>query len=364
MAAQDVLQRTRYEEDLLDQAEFLAALGAVIRIEHLRDDFARVALMHGLDIAAAIEGTEVELGCGLGFPEAEEIDATACEAGDRDIPRHAKEVAGLDEFGGMITTVVGAMLDAAVERHTHAIVRATDQPRVVVGQPVIGDFDLTALREGLAEEAELIMNAITDRRDIHRGEGIEEAGGEATQPAVTKTHVGFFVGDDFEVLPEVGQGRRCDVAQLHVDQVVGQHAAHQVLKGKIIDAADILAGVLGLRVDVALQHLVAGRHAGGHPPVVAGGGDAVTGESALQVTQDRVAENGDRRISRGLGLGLLDRLRGGLTRLDHLSGLLRGLLLFRHDRRLGQSTISHKRAKTASALCQLPQLVQIQLTCA
>ena len=320
--------------------------------------------MDGLDVAAAVEGAEVELGSGLGFPETEEVDAAAAEAGDRNIPRHAQEIAGLDQFGAMVAAVVGAMLDAAVERHADTVVRTADQPRIVVREPVVGDLDLATEREGLTEQAEFVMDAITDGRDVHRGEGIEEAGGETAEAAVAEAHVGFFVGDRLEILAEFRQGRGRDVAQLKVDEVVREHAAHQVLEGEIVDAADVLAGMLSLRVDVALEHLVAGGHAGRHPPVVAGGGDAVAGESALQVAQDRVAEHRDRRGGTGgLRLDLLrGRLGDRLTRLDHLHGLLRGLLLFRHDRRLGQSTLSHKRAKTASALCQLPQLVQIQLT--
>ena len=211
MAAQDILQGAGHEEDLLDETELLAALCAVVRVEDLRDDLTRIALMHGFDVTAAIESAEVEFGSGLGFPEAEEIDAAAREAGDRDIPRHTEEVAGLDEFGAMVTTVVGAVLHAAIERHADAIVGAANQPRVVVRQPVVGDFDLAALREGLAEETELIVDTITDGRDVHRGEGIEKARGEATEATVAEAHVGFFVSDGFEVLTEVGQGCRGNV---------------------------------------------------------------------------------------------------------------------------------------------------------
>ena len=281
MATQNVLQRAGHEEDLLDEAELLAALGAVVRVENLRDNLARVALMDGLDVTSAIESAEIEFGSGLGFPETEEIDATAREAGNWDIPRHAEEVTGLDEFGAVITTVVSAVLHAAVERHADAIVGAADQPRVIVRQPVVGDFDLAALREGLTEKTELVMDAVADGWDVHRSEGIQEAGGEATQPPVAEAHVGFFIGDGFEVLTEFSQGRRGNVAQLQVDQIIGQHSTHEVFQREIIDAADVLAGVLGLRVDVACEHLVARRHAGSHPPVVAGRGDAIAGESAL-----------------------------------------------------------------------------------
>ena len=222
----------------------------------------------------------------------------------------------------MVAAVVGAVLDATVERHAHAEVRAADQPRVVIGQPVVGDLDLTALREGLPEEAELVMDAVTDGRDIHRREGIQEARGQTAEAAVAEAHVGFFVGDRLEVLAELGQRLRRDLAELQVHEVVREHAAHEILEGEIVDAADVLAGVLGLRVDVTLQHLVAGGHARGHPPVVAGGGDAVAGERALQMMQDGVAEDRNRRGHGGLGgrlrLGLGDGLGGRLADLDHL----------------------------------------------
>ena len=204
VTTQDVLQRAGYEEDLLDEAQLLAALGAVVRIEDLGDGLTRSTIADRIDVAAAVEGAEVELGRSLGFPEAEEVDAAAREAGDRDVPRHAEEVARLDEFGGVVAAVIGAMLDAAVERHAHAEVRAADQPRVIVGQPVVGDFDLATEREGLPEQTEFGMDAVADGRDVHRREGIQETGGQTAEAAVTETHVGFFVGDGLQVLAEFG----------------------------------------------------------------------------------------------------------------------------------------------------------------
>ena len=112
----------------------------------------------------------------------------------------------------MVATIVGAVLHATIEGDADAVIRTTDQPRIIVGEPVVGDLDLTALREGLAEEAELVMDAVTDGRDIHRGQGVQEAGGETAEAAVAEAHVGFFVGDDLEVLAEFGQRLRRDVA--------------------------------------------------------------------------------------------------------------------------------------------------------
>ncbi len=58
--ADDVLQGATYEEVLLNEAQFLAVLGGIIGIKDLGDGFADRFFAHRLDIAAGIEGFEVE----------------------------------------------------------------------------------------------------------------------------------------------------------------------------------------------------------------------------------------------------------------------------------------------------------------
>jgi hypothetical protein len=65
---------------------------------------------------------------------------------------------------------------------------------------------------------------------VHGREGIQEAGGETAEAAVAEAHIGFFVGDGLEVLAEFGERLGRDVAQLEVDQVVAEHASHQILE--------------------------------------------------------------------------------------------------------------------------------------
>ena len=151
MPTQDVLERARHKEDLLHQPELLTAFGAVVRVEDLGDCFTGIAITDGLDIAATVKGTEVELGRRLGFPKAEEVNAARREAGNRDIPGHTDEVARIDEFSAMVTTVIDILLDTAVERNADAEVRATDEPWVIIRQPSVRDLDLAALHERLAE---------------------------------------------------------------------------------------------------------------------------------------------------------------------------------------------------------------------
>ena len=60
-ASDDILERAGYEEILLDQAEFLAAFGLIIRVEDLGNGLAGVLVTHCFVVAAAVEGFEVEV---------------------------------------------------------------------------------------------------------------------------------------------------------------------------------------------------------------------------------------------------------------------------------------------------------------
>ena len=70
--------------------------------------------MDSLDVTAAIKGPEIEFRGRFGFPETEEINTTACEARDRNVPRNPEEVTRLDQFRGMITAIIRAMFYATI----------------------------------------------------------------------------------------------------------------------------------------------------------------------------------------------------------------------------------------------------------
>ena len=56
VAADDVAQRAGHEEVLLDEAQFFAVLGLVVRVQHLGDRLADGLFAHGIDITAAVKG--------------------------------------------------------------------------------------------------------------------------------------------------------------------------------------------------------------------------------------------------------------------------------------------------------------------
>ena len=71
VATDHVLQRTGHEEILLNQAQFFAVLGFVVRIKHLRNRFAVRFLTNRFDVTAFVERFEIELFFSVGCPEAQ-----------------------------------------------------------------------------------------------------------------------------------------------------------------------------------------------------------------------------------------------------------------------------------------------------
>ena len=83
MAAQDVLQRGRREEELLAQAQFLAGRGRVGGIENPGQAFGLVAFAQRTDVVTGIEGVEQDRVDRLCRPETQRVDALAAPADGR-----------------------------------------------------------------------------------------------------------------------------------------------------------------------------------------------------------------------------------------------------------------------------------------
>jgi hypothetical protein len=95
-AAHDVGQRAGDEEVLLHQAQFLAGLGGVVRVEHLGDGLGDGLLTQGIDVAAFVEDLEIEVLIRLRLPEAEHVHRAAVVADDGNVPRQAEQALGFD----------------------------------------------------------------------------------------------------------------------------------------------------------------------------------------------------------------------------------------------------------------------------
>jgi hypothetical protein len=103
-------------------------------------------------------------------------------------------------------------------------------------------LDLVAVDELLLEQAELVIDAVAERRVVERGERIEEARGEAAEAAVAQAHVHLGVADLLEILAErLERGHARSSEQAGGEQVVAEQPAHEVFEREIVDAADVLA---------------------------------------------------------------------------------------------------------------------------
>ena len=179
-APNDVGQRARDKEILLYEAKFFAGLGGVVRIEHLGDGFRDGLLPQGIHIAAFVEDFEVEVLVSLSLPKSKHVHGAAIVADDRNVPRQAEEALCIDPFMMRMAERIEFLNDLAIKMHGLAIGRACDLPGASVAHPCVRVLDLFAVHELLAEETELIMDAVADGGQVQRAEGVHEAGSQAT----------------------------------------------------------------------------------------------------------------------------------------------------------------------------------------
>ena len=205
MAADEVAQRAGHEEILLDEAELLAVLGLVVRIKNLRHGLADGFFAHGLDVAAGVEGAQVELFGGTRSPKAQEIHRLGAVAGDGNIVGHAEDLLRVDPTRKIAAAVVEHVFHPAVELDLLRVFGTADFPRRAKDHPVVGMLDLVTVHEFLLKKAELVVDAVADCGIVERGEGIQEAGGKTAQAAVAQPHVHFDLAEFIEIYAEFGE---------------------------------------------------------------------------------------------------------------------------------------------------------------
>ena len=162
-------------------------------------------------------------------------------------------------------------------------------------QPVLGQFDLIAIVDPLAEHAVHIADAIAIGRQVEAGEAFHEAGRQPAQAAIAKRGVGLDLLDlgqiDAQRLQRLG-----DLAGLaQIGERVAQQPADQEFEAEIIDALGPLGmGVAG-RFHPALDDVVADGQDGRGQPVMRAGG--------LLVLADALDQGGDDRRGQRVGGG-------------------------------------------------------------
>ena len=248
-----VLQRRADEEVFLHQAQLLAVIGVVLRIEHLgnlrRDG---VAVLRGAVVIARGELFKVEVLRQHGAPRAQAIHHVAVVADDRQIIRHSDDVFRVLE-GDIIRAAHPVFDHLAAEADLHRVALGRNLPGVAVGQPLVRHLDLLAVHDALTEQAVFIADGAAHRRQVQRRQRIEEARGQTTQTAVAQRRFRLFVEHAPQGQPQLLERLLVFLGGAEVEQVVVQPAAGQKLDGEVIQALGLLAAA-GFLLKSPLEH--------------------------------------------------------------------------------------------------------------
>ena len=295
VAAQDVLERGGGEEVLLPEAELLAGGRGVGRVEDAGQRIGAVALGERAGVVAGVEGVEADRVDRVGLPQAQGVHPLRPPADDRGVVGGGLDLLRRDPdeaLGGAVRLVV---LDPAAEADVVGGLEPVELPGVAVLEPGLGQLDLVAVEDLLAEEAVAVADAVAVGGHADRRHALHEAGREPAEAAVAEGGVGLELGDLVEVDVEQLQRLAHRLEQAEVRDRVAHQPTDQELEAEVVDALVALEIGLAGRVHPVLDRPVAGDEDDGLEPVV-GLGD-------VRVLADAVGQPLDDLAGEGLGLG-------------------------------------------------------------
>jgi hypothetical protein len=135
----------------------------------------------------------------------------------------------------------------AIELNVYCDIMPGKLPRVEV-KPVIWYFNLEPIDKLLLEDTIFVAQAITPRRVIHSGHGIEKACCETSEATIAKGSVVLLRYDIFDSESQILESVFCNVFETDIEHSVVQSSAHQELEGKVVDTFLVCEGLslLGL----------------------------------------------------------------------------------------------------------------------
>ena len=180
--------------------------------------------------------------------------------------------------------------------------RPLEFPGVAEAQPFVGIFVLPALRDDLAEQAEIVADAVADGGDRQRRHALHEAGREPPEAAIAERGIRLAFAQIGQADAEIAERGLEHRQQPHIVQRVGEQAADQEFQAEIIDP--LAAGVVALlfRGQPVVHDAVAQRQRRRLVPVVLGRHAGVLADRQPQLGEDRALDLGQRQ--------LVDRLAG------------------------------------------------------
>ena len=197
------------------------------------------------------------------------------------------------------------VLDAARRSRSRRRSRAGRTPRVAVLEPGLGQLDLPAVVDLLAEQPVAVADAVAVGRHADRRHALHEAGREPPEAAVAERRVGLELGDVVEVDVEQLQRRAHRLGQPEVRHRIAHQPADQELEAEVVDP--LVAARIGgaRRLHPVLDGAVAGDQHRRLQPVVRLGDLRVLADPVGQPLDDLAGEHlGIGRARAGTGKGL------------------------------------------------------------
>ena len=243
----NILQRRRYEKVLLPQTQLLARRDVIVRIENFRNRLRLVFVLDRPHVIAVIEIVEVEVARRFCGPEPQSVGRGVRVSRDGSIIRHGHHVFCLNPFASSRLMLVHKLRHPAIELDRVKPLGPRNFPHIAVPEPVVRRLDLDALPDVLEKDPIFIADAVAVSRELHRRHGIEKAGSQTPQPAVSKGSVPFHLSQILEPNPKLAERLGGFVEQLQIDQMISQHAPQQKFQGQIIDplGIDVIVVLLG-----------------------------------------------------------------------------------------------------------------------
>src|SRR5258708_6703458 len=142
-------------------------------------------------MVAGVEDIEAERIDGARRPEAKRVDVPALPTDDRRV-----EGDRLHRLARMPHRARAALrqrrrLHEPTEAYVVGGLRPFELPRVAEREPALRIFVLLAVLDDLAEEAEIVTDAIADGGDGERRHALHEAGGKPAEAAIAERGVRF-----------------------------------------------------------------------------------------------------------------------------------------------------------------------------
>ena len=189
VGAQDGLQAGGDEQVLLLEAQQLAVLAGVGRVQDRGDGLGVVAEAERTGVVAGVERVQIEVVLvGLGLPQAQAVYLGSAVAHDLHVVGNGEDLLGA--LGGKpVAAVLLVAHHVAAELHGDGTGGLAGLPGIAVLEPGVGLLDLTAVLDLLTEEAVAIAHAVAVAGDALLGHGVEEAGGQTTEAAVAQAGV-------------------------------------------------------------------------------------------------------------------------------------------------------------------------------